>query len=184
MPMSEKFNLEFRTFGESELIKMKEESQNWLFAQWEKSEPYWCSLLGTSGTGKTYLAKQCKDKIEKLGLNVFRCKFSGVNQYKDVSFFYWPTIARKLRGQEYDIVPYIIETDFRFIDDLGAENKSDYVIGALNEICNSRIGKCTFITSNLSMLDIHDNFDARIASRMKRGKNIIIQTNATDYDLR
>ena len=51
-PMSEKFNLGFETFGESDLAKMKEESQKWLFAQSKKSDPYWCSLLGTSGTGK------------------------------------------------------------------------------------------------------------------------------------
>ena len=72
MPMSEKLNLEFETFGESDLAKMKEKSQKWLFAQSQKSDPYWCSLLGTSGTGKTYLAKQCKNKIEQLGLNMYK----------------------------------------------------------------------------------------------------------------
>ena len=34
------------------------------------------------------------------------------------------------------------------------------------------------------MQDIYNEFDARIASRLKRGKNTIIQTNAIDFDLR
>lgn len=36
-PMSEKFNLGFEAFGESDLAKMKEESQKWLFAQSKKA---------------------------------------------------------------------------------------------------------------------------------------------------
>ena len=145
MPMSEKFNLGFETFGEYDLAKMKEESQKWLFTQSKKSDPYWCSLLGTSGTGKTYLADQCKNKIEQLGLNLYKCRFSGINQYKDVKFIYWPSFSRKLRGAEYGIIDFAIETDILFIDDLGAENKSDYILGALNEICNRRLSKWTFI---------------------------------------
>ena len=67
---------------------------------------------------------------------------------------------------------------------MGAEYKTDYGLSALNEIFNRRLGKWTFITSNFSLQYIYNDFDGRIASRMMRGNNEIIQTNAIDYNLR
>ena len=53
-----------------------------------------------------------------------------------------------------------------------------------NEIFNNRLGKWTFITSNLSLENLHDELDARIVSRLNHGKNEIVQTNAIDFSMR
>ena len=89
-----------------------------------------------------------------------------------------------VRQEGYGYINKASEVDILFLDDLGAEYKTDYGLSALNEILNRRLGKWTFITSNLSPHYIYNDFDGRIASRMMRGNNVIIQTDAIDYNLR
>ena len=89
-----------------------------------------------------------------------------------------------VRQEGYGYINKASEVDILFLDDLGAEYKTDYGLSALNEIFNRRLGKWTFITSNFSLQYIYNDFDGRIASRMMRGNNEIIQTDAIDYNLR
>ena len=89
-----------------------------------------------------------------------------------------------VRQEGYGYINKASEVDILFLDDLGAEYKTDYGLNALNEIFNRRLGKWTFITYNLSLQYIYNDFDGRIASRMMRGNNEIIQTDAIDYNLR
>ena len=89
-----------------------------------------------------------------------------------------------VRQEGYGYINKASEVDILFLDDLGAEYKTDYGLSALNEIFNRRLGKWTFITYNLSLQYIYNDFDGRIASRMMRGNNEIIQTDAIDYNLR
>ena len=99
-------------------------------------------------------------------------------------WFYWPKFVRQLRGGEHNLVDAAIDADILFIDDLGAEYKTDYIIGALTEICDQRLNKWTFITSNLRLDGIADVVDTRVASRIVRGKNIFTETSALDFSLR
>ena len=59
--------LGFNTFEEPQLKTMSEISEAWLTAINNNDNPYWCSLLGACGTGKTYLATACKQKIADYG---------------------------------------------------------------------------------------------------------------------
>ena len=91
---------------------------------------------------------------------------------------------RRLRGGEHSLVDAAIDADILFIDDLGAEYRTDYTVGALTEICDQRLGKWTFITSNLRLDGIAGEVDPRVASRMLRGENTVAETSALDFSLR
>ena len=182
--MQGKLKLDFKTFGDPELVRLLDASQKWLEGLSRGIAPHWCTLLGTSGTGKTRLAKQCKKKIRQLGLDCYPHKITRITQQKSMRWFPWPKFARKLRGGEHNLVDVAIDADILFIDDLGAEYKTDYITGALTEICDQRLGKWTFITSNLGLSHIADFVDARVASRMMRGENTVAETSALDFSLR
>ena len=184
MPTPQSLNLDFKTFGDPELVRLLNASQKWLEGHSRGIKPHWCSLLGKSGTGKTFLAKQCHKKIKHLGLDLYQHKITGITQQKSMRWFYWPKFVRQLRGGAVTLVDAAIEADILFIDDLGAEYKTDYIIGALTEICDQRLGKWTFITSNLRINSLADEVDARVTSRMMRGENTVAETSALDFVLR
>jgi DNA replication protein DnaC len=182
--MPQNLNLEFKTFGDPELMRLLNTSQKWLEGHSRNGAPHWCSLLGSSGTGKTFLAKQCKNKIRQLGLDCYPHKVTGITQQKSMRWFYWPKFVRRLRGGEHSLVDAAINADILFIDDIGAEYRTDYAVGALTEICDQRLGKWTFITSNLGLDGIAGEVDPRVASRMLRGENTVAETSALDFSLR
>ena len=182
--MPQNLNLEFKTFGDPELVRLLDASQKWLEEHSRNGAPHWCSLLGKSGTGKTFLAKQCKNKIRQLGLDCYPHKVTGITQQKSMRWFYWPKFVRRLRGGEHSLVDAAINADILFIDDIGAEYRTDYAVGALTEICDQRLGKWTFITSNLGLDGIAGEVDPRVASRMLRGENTVAETSALDFSLR
>ena len=182
--MLQNLKLDFKTFGDPELVRLLDASQKWLEGHSRNGEPHWCSLLGKSGTGKTFLAKQCKNKIKHLGLDLYQHKVTGITQQKSMQWFYWPKFVRRLRSNEYSLVDAAIEADILFIDDLGAEYKTDYITGALTEICDQRLSKWTFITSNLTLDGIAGEVDPRVTSRMLRGENLVAETSALDFVLR
>ena len=182
--MPGKLKLDFKTFGDPELVRLLDASQKWLEGHSRGIEPHWCTLLGSSGTGKTRLAKRCKKKIRQLGLDLYPHKITKITQQKSMHWFYWPKFVRQLRGGAFTLVDAAVEADILFIDDLGAEYKTDYITGALTEICDQRLGKWTFITSNLGLSHIADFVDARVASRMMRGENTVAETSALDFSLR
>ena len=158
MQVPPEFNLNFETFEDSGLIKMKKYSEEWLHSIALGRKRYWCTLLGSSGTGKTYLANQCREKIKEMGLDYPLNKFLGFRQYKPAIEIYMPSFMMNVRQEGYGYINKASEVDILFLDDLGAEYKTDYGLSALNEIFNRRLGKWTFITSNLSLHYIYNDF--------------------------
>ena len=100
-------------------------------------------------------------------------------------WFYWPKFVRQLRGGAFTLVDAAVEADILFIDaTLGRSTRLITITGALTEICDQRLGKWTFITSNLRLDGIADMVDTRVASRIVRGENIVAETSALDFVLR
>ncbi|MDA7680069.1 AAA family ATPase [bacterium] len=165
-------------------MRLLDASQKWLEGHSRGIEPHWCSLMGSSGTGKTFLAKQCHKKIRQLGLDCYPHKVTGITQQKSMHWFYWPKFVRRLRGGDHNMVDAAIDADILFIDDIGAEYRTDFAVSTLTEICGQRLGKWTFITSNLRLDGIADMVDTRISSRMYRGENLVAETSALDFSLR
>jgi len=146
-------------------------------------DPYWCSLLGAAGTGKTHLAEACRQKITDYTLDLYKDK-KGRNKRHTVGFIYWVEVVAKLRAGDYYLIDSYSKKDILFIDDFGAEQKTEFSIGGANELFNKRCRKWTFITSNLSLDDISKQIDERISSRLIRGGNVVTETNAIDFSFR
>ena len=175
--------LDFKTFEEPQLKTMLEVSEAWITAIDNMDDPYWCSLLGAAGTGKTHLAKACRQKITDYTLDLYKDK-KGRNKRHTVGFIYWPEVVRRIRAGDYYLIESYAKMDILFIDDFGAEHKTEFSIGGANELFNKRCRKWTFITSNFSLEDISEQIDNRISSRLIRDGNVVTETNVIDFSLR
>ena len=152
------------------------------------SEPIWLSLIGNTGVGKTHLAQEIKRTWRRLEIRK-RCPNSAsgwrVTRGKR-QFFAWPYITNKIRQGDFGIIDYVCdEIDFLVIDDLGVGYQSELTTAKLGEIADRRLRKPTIITANLSLEEISDKLDPRIASRMIRGGSLVVDFQQTqDWSLR
>jgi len=131
---------------------------------------YWLSLVGPCGIGKTHLAKAVARTHRHI---------TG----KDGRFIRWIDALNYMRDGHHSYAVELAREHLLVIDDIGAEHGSEYGTQKLLEILEKRLGRWTFITSNLTM-DRFAELDKRIASRMVRDHNKVIAVDATDYALR
>jgi DNA replication protein DnaC len=161
-------------------------AQSFCFQMLSDASPHWLSFLGASGNGKTHLAKWI--------LYFARCRCSRWMAYHDATgwriaerffpFWDWRKCVEKMRNGEHDMIEGMSEEWFCVVDDIGAEDSTGFSKAKLDDLCNRRMGKWTIFTANLSLEQIADNLDSRIASRMNRDENVVIQSDALDYSLR
>jgi primosomal protein DnaI len=126
-------------------------------------------LVGSFGTGKTYLAGYLLQKLAKEG-------FSGVMVY--MPEFVEDAKALMMEPQKLkETVTLMKEADLLVFDDIGAENLSpwvrDHVIGA---ILNHRMNrKPTFYTSNHDMdaLEKHFSFTHKEGEELHKGQRLM-----------
>lgn len=120
------------------------------------------SLLGKSGTGKTFLASCAASAVVKKGYSaVFVTAFKFVSDAAK----YHTTFDDTRDGF---LQPYL-DCDLMIIDDLGTEAvykniTLEYLYLVINE--RQLAGKHTMITSNLSMDRLGERYGERIASRL------------------
>lgn len=95
----------------------------------------------------------------------------------------WRKFADDIRSGGYErLVEDAIDEWFLIIDDFGAErDPSGFVASAADRILNGRRDKWTLITTNLSLQEIGERMDVRIASRMIRDSNQFVEADAEDY---
>lgn len=150
------------------------------------TEPHWLTLTGSTGVGKTHLLKAVMkafmDVIRfDIGMDAAKQRLiGGRGQYVD-----WRKLCATVREGSWGWVDDICEDDFVAIDDFGAEfSKGGFTESVLDRILNARVRKWTMLTCNMRVSDISERMDARIASRLIRGKNIVVECDTTDYALR
>ena len=181
MKISEEY-FDFETDGDTKLISILEKAVSFSNDyEPSKKEGHWLTFLGSCGVGKTHLAKRILKYVKDHHTQYLRRY--GITQFRSNLFSYWPDIVDALRGGDYGRLNPLYSADFLAIDDLGAEYASDYINSKLQQLLNKRLNKWTVITSNLS-LDDFSHKDERIASRLVRGGNQVIQIDATDYYLK
>ena len=151
-------------------------------AEWARDvrdgeKPRWLSLLGSSGTGKTHIAKCLWNWLSKKEDFEYRCEF--IPQW-----IYWPKLVEDLRsGNAYNRYRDMMRWKYLVLDEVCAENQTEFSTEKLHNLLGSRVGRWTIVTSNKRAVDIAV-MDRRIASRMARGGSYVVDIRTKDYSLR
>ena len=177
-------NFNWKTFGDSKLEKMEAEAGAILADMEADKPPRWLSLLGSSGVGKTHLAKQIyRHATARFGTYI--CPRLHITQKRTLRFIEWRTLADQLRNKEYHRINNALDPWLLVLDDLGSEyDPSGYLASRVDRILNERLGKWTVFTSNLCLDEVADKLDVRVADRMMRADNRIADVDTKSYALR
>lgn len=130
-------------------------------------------LHGTYGTGKSHLSISVTKKLIEKGHS---CLFLSL-----------PKLLTKIKDTynsdgmtEDNLLNHIKEVDLLVLDDLGAEQKTNWSTPKLFEVMDSRSGKATIYTTNLDSKGLRKHMDDRNFSRLMENTEIIIM-NGNDY---
>jgi DNA replication protein DnaC len=156
---------EFQTLGDPQLKQMRTETARFITAYKRGYNPRWLSLLGTSGAGKTMLAK-------------------AIRRICGGRFVTWTRVANMLREGEYRWFSDLMREPIVILDDLGSEYATPFIAAKLYEFLSERVGRWTIITCNLSLADIGNKIDVRIASRMLRNDSQVVDVDVPDFNVR
>jgi DNA replication protein DnaC len=140
--------------------------------------------LGRSGTGKTHLARSIT-RFFKTMAAIYIEPGTGAHLSRRGGFIGWRKVVDHLRDGDYGIMDAVSNDWFVALDDIGAERASDFSVSKLDQVVDARLGKWTVITCNFSREEIAEHMDVRIASRLGRGRNVIVDAiYVRDYSTR
>ncbi len=178
---------DFNTFNDPSLVKALKASMNFCLAMASSDIPaYWLTLLGPSGVGKTMLARKCAQFFRLIE----NCRDERCQPTEDYNrhggFKRWSSVVNDMLSGDYSGIRHLKEDWFLALDDIGTEyeRNKELCISKLYDIFSERAGVFTVITCNLSLQEINSRMDARIASRLLRDGNIVIDVTARDFNLR
>lgn len=150
----------------------------------EGAEPYWLTFAGSSGTGKSLLARHINKhavfpRLPAIGGGFYKITWNCVWEWKS-------DILDRLLAGEYGIRRKLAEDHFVVLDDIGSEREqpTDFAIGELFGILNKRVGKWTVLTVNLPLEAIARKYDARISSRLIQDGNVCVKCDTMNYRFR
>jgi DNA replication protein DnaC len=183
--------------GDKQLAQMKEEAASFIDDIANNRTPRWLSLLGTSGAGKTMLAKIIaryfrQTKHMQIDWDATRRTQTESTPRGRIirdrgGFINWGDAInnRMLRG-DYDFLEDMREYSFFAIDDIASEYERHRALSAskLYNVFEARLRKWTVVTANLSLEQIGETLDARIASRMMRDNGVVVDVDVPDWNLR
>jgi DNA replication protein DnaC len=179
----------FKTFDDPVLQQMRDAAEQFVLEMLGHLPPRWISFLGSSGAGKTMLAKWIKSVFKqqldwKINWPATESQPYGRIIRHRGGYRTWAGIARSMREGDYRILDDLCDLSFLVIDDIGAEYGTEFINAKLYELLSRREHKWTVITANLSLSDIEKRIDARIASRMIRHGSVVVDVDVQDYNLR
>lgn len=151
-------------------------------------ETPWLVLLGTSGAGKTHLARRVFQWWQDAGQFYVTTEGRGAINSRRGQFVNWSKLIDECRGGDFSRITDICSEQLLVLDDIGAgADARGWMIDKLYHILENRLQgrKATLITANLSLEQIADGYDARIASRLIRtGRENVVDVAVPDYKLR
>ena len=169
--------LRINLHGEPQLLEMAGKCGKFALSVKEGGEPRWLTILGPSGSGKTHCARRLWQSLHG--------RFNWDRMDYIAALIYWPAFMSELRaGGAYDREREMQRWPMLCLDDIGAErDTTGFAAEHLNTLLGCRVGRWTIITSNLSLEQI-GAIDPRIADRMIREPNILIELNVKSYAMR
>lgn len=188
---------QFVTLEDPQLDRMKFEAASFLDDMLNDREPRWLSLLGTSGAGKTMLAKIISRNFR--AEKHFNINWSATNRTQTEhspqgriiryrgGFINWgDAINNRMLKGDYDFLDDMRSYSFFAIDDIVSEYEKHRSLSAakLYNVFEARLGKWTVVTANLSLEQIGEKLDPRIASRMLRHGSVVVDVDVPDYSIR
>ncbi len=165
---------------------MVEESARFILDMKAKQTPRWLSLVGTSGAGKTYLAKKIFGYVTRQKIfNSFADMQRDELKYA-TEFCEWQYLGGQLQvGGGRSEVAQLVDTQFVVMDDIGAKlDKTGFITGELSTLLSQRTGKWTLITANYGLREIAEKIDPRVASRMIRDGGVVVDVDVKDFAMR
>ena len=115
-------------------------------------------FYGDSGTGKTFLSCcVAKELLDKGYLVVYRSIDELIKNLREIRF-----------ENNYNLEDLLINCDLLIIDDLGAEQLTEFSATEFFNFLNKKLlkKKKMLISTNLSLPDISKNYSERISSRL------------------
>lgn len=175
----------WKTFNEPKLQEMWRAAEKFA-ADVNNRKPYWLTLCGPSGTGKTHLSKMLFRHF--MGASRFNIDFDPVQQKvigNTGQFCNWRKLSADLKSGCYELIEDLIDDWFVVLDDVGASHDpSGFIASALDQVIAGRLKKWTVITCNFGLAQIAERMDERIASRMIRDDNVVVECDTMDFNLR
>jgi len=168
---------QFQTFNEPQLESMLNEAARFDREATENKAPRWLSFCGPSGIGKTHVATQLFKSLEPL----FHDHPSLLSGAKKII---WPRLLPRLRDGDYWLIDDIRDAHLVLLDDFGTERPTEFALEKLYEIIEARTRKWTILTCNLSLAQIAELMDTRIASRLLRDGSKVLDIAVQDFNLR
>jgi len=135
------------------------------FREWRGADPSetMVTLTGPPGVGKTHLATATLRRFVEGGKRGGR----------------WIAVSRMVETMREEVagrvsgalMPRLISASLLILDDLGAQRETDWTLDRLYLLLSERYNELrpTVITTNLSLDQIGERIDARIASRLVEG---------------
>ena len=167
----------FQTFNDPQLEAMLQAAERFRLDMEAGARPRWITFLGNSGAGKTYLADKLKTKAPS-ELNYHSSLLKGTCRWE------WVKLLSKLREEEYWRLNDIADANLAMIDDIGTEAGTKFSSEKLFELLARRTRKWTIITANMSLEQVAQKIDPRVASRMIRDGSEVVDVACQDFSMR
>lgn len=160
------------------------------------AEPYWLTLVGKFGCGKTMLARQIFDAARRINPGNptnnpvwppdYDSRTDRVYEAERPACFYFDEkdFAQRMRQGEFDLPETLRGDFFVVLDELGfSRDPTNFVAEAIARLAQCRLRGWTVWCSNLGIAEIGDRIDGRVSSRLIRDENKVVQISSPDYAL-
>lgn len=179
----------FNTFDDEHLVRMRRAVMNFAFdylmagtAHPEAKAPYWLTICGPSECGKTFLTHQLIRFLQQFRLHPSPASISKTpNRRLHANFFEANHLVHDSLGKGGQEFKLASDSDVLAVDDLGTDSGREAAVDVLYRLLSWRAekgtlpGKWTVITSNLTPEQIGQLYDPRLESRIRRGKNRVLE---------
>lgn len=182
---------------EPSLVEVRDACAEFVAAMERGCVPYWLTLIGVNGCGKSYLLRQVYAEARRINpgnpINnpiwppnwqerterIYTDKRPYALRFDEQEF------AEKMRNGYYSLPSELRDDFFVALDELGvARDPTNFVADAITQLAENRLRGWTMWATNWSLKNITERMDARIASRLIREGNVVVTIKARDYALR